>query len=277
MRSFRFTVILAVCSLSLATWGCGSGESQTEIREGAYRAYVDEHAAELVRAAQAMLPELEHGEVGRAQSRFVRARVRYSQIEPAAEALPRLNASIDARQAGESGSASGFHRIEKPLFGAETTRGTVVVAKQMIADGKVLQQRLAERRFSAEELAAGSARLLDEVATIKLAGREQVYAEADLVDVSANLEAVGAAAAALEPTLTEDERGEIKALLRRAYAAIGKFGTPARDPDQPRDRSPGAIFVVFGELSGEEVEELRQPVEELASAFERLQQRLDGS
>ncbi|MFL5834492.1 MAG: EfeM/EfeO family lipoprotein [Solirubrobacterales bacterium] len=256
-------------------WGCGNDEPHAEIREGAYRAYIEENAAELVRATQAMLPELEHGEVGRAQSRFVRARVRYSQIEPAAETLPQLNASIDSRQAGGSGSAPGFHGIEKPLFGAETTRGTVVVAKQMIADGKVLRQRLAEQRFSAEELAAGSARLLDDVATSKLAGREQLYAEADLVDVSANLEAVGAAVTALEPALTGDEREEIKALLRQAYAEIGKFGTPARDPDQPRDLSPGAIFVVFGELSPEEVDELRQPVEQLEGAFEQLQRRLD--
>jgi iron uptake system component EfeO len=268
--------MLALCGLALAACGSGSGEPPTEIRDQAYRVYLDEHAAELVRAVQAMLPELEHGGAGRAQSRFVRARVRYSQIEPAAEAFPQLNALIDARAGGGSGSASGFHRIEKPLFGGETTTGTVVVAKKMIADTKLLRQRLAQRRFSAEELAAGSTRLLDEVATIKLAGREQAYAEADLVDVSANLEAVGAAVAALEPALTEDERGEIKGLLRQAYTAIGKFGTPARDPDQPRDRSPGAIFVVFGELSPEEVGELRQPVEELEGAFEQLQQRLAG-
>ena len=81
--------------LSIRTRHATGREDPPEVvRLGPCRAFLEENAASLVRAIQAMQPELEHGETTRAESRFVRARVRCSQIEPAAEAFPQLNARI---------------------------------------------------------------------------------------------------------------------------------------------------------------------------------------
>jgi iron uptake system component EfeO len=268
--------LAAVAILALSLNACGSEEeSAASVGAVEYRAYLEENAAALVRAVQAMQPELENGEVERAGSRFARARVRYSQVEPAAEAFATLDARINALPGQvPANELRGFHAIERSLFEAGNTAGTAVIGRRLIADTKELERRLASVPFSAEQLAAGATTILDEIAQVTLAGKEQPYAGADLVDVSANLEAVAAAYHALEPTLTDEERQQLQPLLRRAYAGIGAYGVPARDPDQPWDRSPGTQFTVFEELSAAEVKALREQAEALGAAFAEVRDRL---
>lgn len=278
-RCIVTAAVLAVSGLVFAAAGCGSEteEPPPVIEAGEYRAYLEESSAALVRAIQAMLPELENAEVERAGSRYARARVRYSQVEPAAEAFPGLDARINPLPGDvPPAELGGFHRIEESLFEAASTAGTVAVARRLLADTKELERRLQTASFSAEQLAAGAGEILDEIATVKLAGREQPFAGADLVDVSANLESVGAAYRALRPALTAEERRQIRLLLRRAYAGIAAYGVPARDPDQPRDRSPGTQFTVFDELSPAEVTALRRQAEALGAAFDQVRERLEG-
>lgn len=263
--------------LALGVPACGSSEEEPPavIEAGAYRAYLEENAAALVRAVQAMQPELENGEVERAGSRFARARVRYSQVEPAAETLAALDARINASPSqGEAGRLRGFQAIERALFEAGSTDGTAGIGRRLIADTKELERRLAAASFSAEQLAAGATAILDEIAKVTLAGKEQPYAGADLVDVSANLEAVGAAYRALRPALTEEERQRARPPLRRAYAGIDVYGEPARGPNQAWDRSPGTQFTVFEELSAAEVKTLREQAEELGAVFAEIRDRL---
>ena len=263
--------------LALAAGSCGSGEAEPDavVELAPYRSYLTESAASLVRAVQAMQPELENDEVARAGSRYARARVYYSQVEPAAELSPVLDARINALPgAVPAKELGGFAAIERSLFEAGSAVGTAAIGRRLIADTKELRKRIEAASFSATQLAAGAAGILEEISEVTLADREQVYAGADLVDVSANLEAVGAAYRALKPALTEEERQEIRTLLRHAYAGIAEYGTPARDPDQSRDRSPGAIFVVFDELTRAEVEELRRQSQALGEAFLAVRDRL---
>lgn len=265
--------------LAVALTACGSSDDEpAAVRSAEYRAYLEENAAALVRAIQAMQPELEHGEVERAGSRYARARVRYSQIEPEAERFPALDARINALP-GEvpAKELGGFHAIERSLFEAGSTAGTVAIGRRLIADTKELQRKIETASFSAAQLAAGASGILEEISKVKLADREQPYADAELVDISANLEAVGAAYRALQPALTEEEQERIQPLLRKAYAGIAEYGNPARDPDQSRDRSPGAIFVVFDELSTAEIAALRKQAEALGRAFSEVVDRLESS
>lgn len=262
-----FALLFAACG------SAGSDEPPRVVKLAPYHTYLVKNAAALVRAVQAMQPELEHRQVSRAQSRFVRGRVRYSQIEPAAETLPRLNVRIDGLP-GE-GPLTGFHRIERELWQAEDTAGMAAVGRRLIAETKRLREHLASADFSAVQLVAGASRILSEISSVKLTNKEDVYGGADLVDVSGNLEAVGAALAALAPALTAEERQRLRALLHEAYGKIAEYGTPARDPDQSRDRSPGAIFVVFDELSPAEVKEIRRPVSALDRSLAEVQSRLE--
>ena len=234
---------VAVLALAVVAAGCGSGahEPPTTIEFARYHRYLMTNTASLVRDAQAMQPELEHNAVLRAQSRYARARVRYSQIEPAAEMFPDLNAAVDARpdQASAKGW-TGFHRIERALFNEGAARTVAPLGRKLIEDAKALERKLSSVEPTAAQLAAGAGRILTQISTVTLANKEEAYSDVDLVDVSANLEAVGAAFEALKPALTPEERIAVEARLGKAYAAIGEYGTPARDPDQPRARSPGS-------------------------------------
>lgn len=266
MRRF-FAVVLLVGATLQVSCSAGRDETPGAVRSHELRLYFEENADALVRDIQAMLPELEHGEVSRAQSRYARARVRYSQIELAAEAYPRLDERINARPLGGAPS-NGFHAIERQLWIHEDTRRTVVEARRLLRAAKQLRAEIpAVAALSADRLALATSELLAEVVEVKLNNEEQVYADADLVDVSANLEAAGAVLAALRPVLDKRSRARLRSDLRRAYAAIARYGTPARDPNQPRGRSPGAIFTVFSELSPAEIEALRDPIAALSAAF----------
>ncbi len=275
-------LVLAVASLLAAASGCGSADGDSPpIDSPAYRAYLKESAGQLVKKVEAMLPELEQGEVERAQSSFARARVSYSQIEPAAEAFPKLNTRIDARpDEMPAAELRGFHRIEKPLFaviGLEKTAGTASAARGLIDDAKELRRRLATAEFTAGQLAASSRRILGEVSMVKLANKEQIYAESDLVNVSANLEAVGAAIDALRPALTAEERTELGGRLQTAYDSVGLHGTGVLKSDQPQSPSAGTIFIALSELSTVEIEGMQRKVNALGKAFEDLQVHLEGN
>jgi iron uptake system component EfeO len=277
MRKGLFTGAVALI-LAALLGGCGSSgaeEPSEAVRLGAYRAYLRENTASLVRAIQAMQPELERNQVSRAQSRFARARVRYSQVAPGAEEFPQLDARINGLPGEDPADRlSGFRRIERELWKSGDTAGMAPVGKQLIADTEKLGEHLVEANFTAVQLAAASERILSRISTLKLSDKEDAYSGLALVDVSANLEAVGAELAALEPALTQAEQAQLRRLLNKAYAAIAQYGTPARDPNQPRGRSPGAIFVIFEELSPAEIEELDQPVRVLRNAFSKVHSRL---
>ena len=162
-------------------------------------------------------------------------------------------------------------------MGGGRHRGHDRCRERLLADTKQLQEDLASADFGAQKLAAGASRILSEISAVKLANREDVYGGADLVDVFGNLEAVGAAFGALRPALTEPERARLRSLLHKAYAKVAEYGTPARDPDQPRGLSPGAIFIVFEELLPVEIKKLDRPIRALGAAFAEVQARLqDG-
>ena len=273
------TVLLLLLAVAAVAGGCGSaGGDPPPIDSSGYRTYIEENADQLLEDVETMLPQLEQGNVFRAQSSFAQARVSYSQIEPAAEEFPKLNTQIDARpDEMPGGELPGFHQVEKPLFevpGLESTTGTAPVARVLIDDIKELRRRLAAAEFTAEELVTGSSRILREISTVKLEDKEQIYAELDVVDVSANLEAVGAALDALRSALTPEERAELRGRLETAYDSVGLHGSPARVSAQPQDPSAGTEFIALGDLSRFEIEGMQIKVDALRSAFENLETRL---
>lgn len=273
--------IAVAALLATVVAACGSsGDATTvapaKVKAGRYRTFVEVNTQHMVRALQAMLPEIEAGEVSRAESRYSRARVYYSQIEPASEMFGALDKRIDGLE-GEVSAADfgGFHRIEKALFLEETTKGMTPVAKRLLDDAKSLEPKLQTARFSAGDLVDGVNRILGQIVHTKLAGLEEPYSQTALVDVSGNLEAAGAALDALQPTVIDPEQWkELSTRLEHAFSAIETYGFPARNPDQPRQRSPGAVFTAFEELSPAEVNELRGRLEALAEPVAQLRDQI---
>ncbi|HWL49351.1 MAG TPA: EfeM/EfeO family lipoprotein [Acidimicrobiia bacterium] len=264
---------LLVCAMA----SCGS-DGKADPADGSrgkaaaerYRAYLEESAAGLAAAVDELIGPIRSGKVPRTMSLYVIARVDYGHLEAVADSFGRLGSRINARVgAVPESELGGFHRIEKALWAEGTTRKMKPVVRQLLDDVEQLQRRLRGVGLSPARIVAFATRLLDEVSSSKLAGKEQPYADADLVDVAANLEGAEAAFEAVKPALADDGRSlrAIEARFEEIYGALSRYGTLAREPNQYRRKAAGAIFVTYSELSKGEIRQLTRPIEALAELF----------
>ena len=83
---------------------------------------------------------------------------------------------------------SGFHRIERILWENNTTDGTDKYADQLVNDIKELKAKIATVEVTPDIMLTGAVDLLNEVATQKITGEEEVFSHTDLYDFRANIE-----------------------------------------------------------------------------------------
>lgn len=266
--------------LTLFGGACGSDESaqDAEAAMARYRSHLEERAADLVVRISRLEAMVRIDELAKAQSRYATARVPYSHVELAAESLGELDARINAR-AGEvpPGQLEGFHRIERGLWGRESTAGLQPVAERLLADVEELHRKLKTVELDAAQIAAGASRLLDEIATAKISGNEEPYGDLDLVDVAASIEGAEAALKAVKPLLAERDAellAEIEAHFDDVYAGVGEYGTLAREPEQPWPIAPGATFVIYSEMDRTDLRRLTGELKALADAFSAVPELL---
>lgn len=105
-----------------------------------------------------------------------------------------LDGSIDAREDDYEQKAAdpkftGFHRLEKALFGDNTTKGMDQYAEQLYTDVVDLQKRISELAFPPSKVVGGAAGLIEEVAASKISGEEDRYSHTDLWDFGLTLKA----------------------------------------------------------------------------------------
>ncbi|PPK20772.1 ferrous iron transporter, partial [Klebsiella pneumoniae] len=108
---------------------------------------------------------------------YAPTRQHYERIEPIAELFSDLDGSIDAREDDYEQNAAdpkftGFHRLEKALFGDNTTNGMDQYADQLYTDVVDLQKRISELAFPPSKVVGGAAGLIEEVAASKISGEE---------------------------------------------------------------------------------------------------------
>lgn len=277
--------VLLACS-AIACGSSGSGAQRAEdspqgrAAVAAYRSYLEQNSALLVRAIQAMLPEIKNDAITRAQSRYARARVRYGEVAPLASTFGKLNSNINAH-AGEvpAGEFRGFHRIEKALWAEHTTVGMPRVTRRLIGDTKELERRFATAHLKANRIVEGANDVLAGISVLALAGKEEPYAHIDLVDIAANIEGVEAAFEAVAPLLAADEalQKKVEAQLEKLYATVGEYGIFARDPEQQRARSPGVSWIIYPDLTAAKLEKIDRQVKALAQLFSEAQGQIEGS
>ena len=83
---------------------------------------------------------------------------------------------------------SGFHRIERILWEQNTTEGTEKYAEQLVNDIKELKAKIATVEVTPDLMLTGAVDLLNEVATQKITGEEEIFSHTDLYDFRANIE-----------------------------------------------------------------------------------------
>ncbi|PJJ62254.1 iron uptake system protein EfeO [Compostimonas suwonensis] len=182
----------------------GDLQQQGEAAATNYVAYVKDQVAQLVPATQAFLDAYLAGDDETARSLYPTTRADYERIEPVAESFGDLDPEIDFREAdvAEGDEWTGWHRIEKDLWppAAADNGGTEYVAltptersyyaDKLVANTQELYDAVHADDYTVtiDAISNGAIGLLEEVASGKITGEEEIWSHTDLWDFQANLE-----------------------------------------------------------------------------------------
>lgn len=170
-----------------------------------YKTYVEEQTAKLTDQTKVFVDAVKAGNADQAKLEYAKARVFYEAIEPIAESFGELDPKIDARigDVEDPATWTGFHRIEKALWVDNSLAGMDVIADQLLKDTQDLQAQAKSYELDAKTVVAGAMELLNEAATSKITGEEEIYSRLDLVDFAANVDGSKTVYLAIIPALNE--------------------------------------------------------------------------
>ncbi|MFC5468029.1 iron uptake system protein EfeO [Cohnella suwonensis] len=170
-----------------------------------YKKFVQEQADGLVSQSKLFAEAVKAGNADEAKRLYPQARVYFETIEPIAESFGDLDPRIDARlaDAEDPNAWGGFHRIEKALWADNSLGGMDKYVDQLVKDTQELQSKVATFELEPKAMVAGAMELLNEAATSKITGEEEIYSHTDLVDFAANVSGSKTVYLAIIPALNE--------------------------------------------------------------------------
>ncbi len=198
-----------------------------------YKAYVTAETAALVTGTKAFTDAVKAGDIAKAKSLYASTRQHYERIEPIAELFSDLDGSIDAREDDYEQKAAdpkftGFHRLEKALFGDNSVKGMDTYADQLYTDVQDLQKRISELAFPPSKVVGGAAGLIEEVAATKISGEEDRYSHTDLWDFQANVDGAQKIVDLLRPQLQKNNAellAKVDANFKKVDTILAKYRT----------------------------------------------------
>jgi iron uptake system component EfeO len=185
-----------------------------------YQRYVKSQTEVLIVKTKEFVDAVKAGDKEKAKALFPVARTYWERIEPVAEIFGDLDPLIDGREADlEAGTEfTGFHKLEKDLWVTNDVSQSGPIADKLLADVQKIVDLANSEKLSPLQLANGAKELLDEVATGKITGEEDIFSHTDLWDFRANLEGSRAAVAALRPVI-DDRDPALGTTLDEKFAA----------------------------------------------------------
>ncbi len=266
-----------------------AGDVQEQVDAAAlnYVAYIKDQVGQLVTGTQtfvdAFVSDTPAPDGKTAAELYAITRANYERIEPVAESFGDLDPAIDFREADVPAEDewTGWHRIEKDLFPptAEENGGTEYVpltadersyyADKLVADTQALYDAVNDPDYTVtiDAISNGAIGLMEEVASGKITGEEEIWSHTDLWDFQANLEGAKVAYEGVrdivetkDPELvtTLDERF---ATLQDTLSAYGSLDTG---------------FTYYNELTSEQVKQLADGVSALGEPLSQLTATLVG-
>jgi iron uptake system component EfeO len=234
----------------------------------AYAAYVRDQTEQLLTDTKEFAAAYVAGDDDAARALYAPTRMHWERIEPVAESFGDLDPILDAREADleEGQEWTGWHRIEKDLwppaegYTALTEVERVAIADRLVTDTTTLYDRTRDMTFQVDQLGNGAKELLDEVATGKITGEEEIWSHTDLWDFQANLEGAKVMYAGLRPVVERND-ATLAVTLDEEFAATQAL------LDQYRD---GEGFALYTDLTPEQVKELGAAVDALGEPLSRL-------
>ncbi len=235
-----------------------------------YTDFVRTEADELLEKTETFAELYRSGKDDEARANYAPTRMHWERIEPVAESFGDIDPKLDLREADlEAGQEwTGWHRIEKDLWPPAagtpyvplTTAQRTALADQLVADTKDLRGRVSVVTLSPDQLSNGAKELLDEVATGKVTGEEEVWSGTDLWDFQANVEGAKMAFEVLEPVLREKNPALLTELDER-FDDVQKLLDAQKKGDG---------FVNYRDLSAEQIKTMADAVNALGEPLSRL-------
>jgi iron uptake system component EfeO len=255
----------------------GAVADQLAKAETDYVAYVKDQVGSLVTGTQQFADAYTAGDDDTARSLYASVRAHWERVEPVAESFGDLDPLLDAREAdlAEGDEWSGWHFIEKDLWqpdaaanGGQTYTPLTADQRQAAAAQLVeltgeLESRVTADDFSfqAFQISNGAKELLDEVATGKVTGEEEIWSHTDLWDFRANLDGAEVGLGVLRP-VAEQEDPELVQQLDDRFAAL--------DDLLAQYGSIDAGFVSYDQLTTDQVAELAAAVDAVSEPLSHL-------
>lgn len=163
-----------------------------------YVSYAKDQVGELVTDTKTFVTAYQAGDDATAKALYPTARAHYERIEPLAEKFPDLDTAMDIREADLSAGDTwtGWHRIEKDLWPPASgytplsTAERATLGDKLNADTSKLYDLFYDPTFAVTltDVSNGAVGLMDEVATGKITGEEEIWSHTDLWDFQANIE-----------------------------------------------------------------------------------------
>ena len=141
-----------------------------------------------------------------------------------------------------------------------TAAERTAISKQLVADTEDLATRTRTVELTADKLGNGAKELLDEVATGKVTGEEEIWSHTDLWDFQANVDGARIAFESLKPAL-EQKDAELSKSLDDKFAALQA---------ELKKHAKGDGFTYYNELSPEQVQGLASLVDSLGEPLSKL-------
>jgi iron uptake system component EfeO len=205
---------LTVTDSGKASTASEAEQANLERATDGYADYVREQADDLLKRTTEFVTAYKAGKDDAARQLYATARQPWERIEPVAESFGDLDPRMDLREADleEGQEWTGWHRIEKDLwppasgYTALTRQQRATYADGLLTNTTTLHTRVQTLTYEATQLGNGSKELMDEVATGKITGEEEIWSHTDLYDFQANVDGAKEAFELLEPILeSKDE------------------------------------------------------------------------
>jgi iron uptake system component EfeO len=231
-----------------------------------YKRYVNSQTDALVAATEGFVAAIKAKDIAGAKAQFPTTRTYYERIEPVAESFPNdLDPRIDLREADlEPGQKwTGFHRLEKDLWGSGLQPDTNAIADQLVADVKELNDgvKAPDYKIDSTQIAGGAQGLLDEIASSKITGEEDIFSHTDLWDFKANVEGSQTAVASVRPILDE-RNAELGKKVDQRFAEVEALLEKYRQGDG---------FVSYDKVTEPQRQELSRAIDALSKEVSQVQ------
>ncbi|KQT02463.1 iron uptake system protein EfeO [Cellulomonas sp. Leaf395] len=262
----------------------GDTADQLAAAEASYVAYVKDQVGSLISGTEAFAAAYTAGDDETARSLYADTRAHWERVEPVAESFGDLDPLLDLREADveEGATWSGWHLIEKDLWqpAPEANAGVVYVAltpeqrAAAAADLVTYTQQLVDEvnspdfSFEAFQIANGAKELLDEVATGKVTGEEEIWSHTDLWDFQANVDGARVGYEVLAEVV-EAEDPELADTLATRFEEI--------DALLAEQGSLETGFTYYDELTDAEVKALAAAVDALSEPLSQLTTTVTGA